>query len=317
MAKYKIILTGSCGFIGSNFIRFIAPLYPQYDFIGIDKLVIPTAQHNILLRHQLYIGDIADPHFIDRVFDIERPDIVINMAAESFVDAAIKNALPFINTNVLGTQILVNAALKYDVKKFIQVSTDECLGQLRLGDPPWTEATAISPRNAYSASKASAELLVQAAHHTHGLQYIITRCSNNFGPRQQNRNFIPVAINSILNNKTIPVYGEGKETREWIWVEDHCLAIMHIIDQNLPMNEIYNIGSGNEMSNIELANNLCCHMGKGDICFVDNRKGHDQRYHLNCGKLKSFGWAPKTSFEDGLKKTIDWYSQNQWYLDIV
>jgi dTDP-glucose 4,6-dehydratase len=316
----KVLVSGSCGFIFSNFIRYVQnnPLYSDYEFVSVDKLVLPYNFKNILPNHQLYIGDIADQHFMDMVFKKEKPDIVINAAAESNVDESIKFAFSFVHSNVLGTQVMVDMSLKYGVERYVQVSTDECYGQLKhISDRSWTEESVSYPRNPYAASKYASELIVKAAHETHGLQYNITRCCNNFGSRQNPRNLVPKIITSILINKPIPIHGNGSQYREWLYVEDNCSAIMKII-MDAPLNETYNIGSGIEMSNLRMVENICKIMNvEKNIEFVQDRKGHDFRYSVDCTKLEKLGWRPKYKFDDGMKKTIEWYIENQHsYLEI-
>lgn len=312
--KKKILVTGSAGFIFSNFIRKIEE-YPEYDFVSIDKLVSPQNFLNIRANHTLHIGDIADSHFVDSIFQLEKPDIIINGAAESFVDASINNALPFIRSNVLGTQVMIDSSLKYGIEKFIQISTDEVFGQLKSKkDKSWTENSPLNPRNPYSASKAGAELIVKAAHETHGLQYLITRCSNNYGPMQQHRNLIPKVITSILTDQKIPIHGNGQNVREWIYVDDHCSAIMHLINKN-KINDVYNIGSDYELSNLEVVDKICQIMGKGKelISYVKDRPGHDFRYSVDSSKLRKLGWKPQYDFDTGLEKCVKWYIDNKKY----
>ena len=307
-----ILITGTCGFIFSNFIKRMTDKYSQYNFIGVDKIVENCNLKNIDSKYKLYIGDIADGHFMDKIFAIEKPDIVVNGAAESFVDNSIKKALPFMHSNILGTQIVIDMCLKYNVEKLIQISSDEVYGQLVLStDLPWTENSTINPRNPYSSSKASAELLVKAANQTHGLNYIITRCCNNYGKRQNHRNLIPKIITSIINNKQIPIHGNGTQRREWIYVDDHCDAIMLLLEKG-NINEVYNIGSGYECSNLEMVYMICDIMNKGKdlITFVKDRPGHDFRYSLDFSKIKQLGWEPKILFSDGINSCINWYIDN-------
>lgn len=306
--KKKVLVTGSCGFIFSNFVRLFRN-HPSYIFIGVDKLIEEHNVRNVNSEFPLYVGDIVDEHFMSRVFEIESPDIVIHGAAESFVDNSIRKALPFIHSNVLGTQIIVDMCMKYNIEKLMYISTDEVYGQLTSVDhKSWTEETPINPRNPYSASKAAGELIVKAANQTHGLNYIITRCSNNFGPRQPPRNLVPKIITSILTNNNIPIHGSGKQIREWIYVNDHCEAIAFLMN-NGKTNEIYNIGSGNEYTNIEMAHNLCDIIGCGKnlISHVSDRPGHDFRYSVDCSKIRELGWQTKYSFEHGLKHCVEWY----------
>lgn len=312
--KQRVIITGSCGFIFSNFIRKFAD-NSKYEFVSIDKLIAPYNFSNILVGHKLHVGDIADEHFVDMVFKIEKPDIIIHGAAESFVDDSIKKARPFIHSNVLGTQTMIDMSIKHHVKKFIYVSTDEVYGQLKsVKDKSWTEQTPISPRNPYSASKAAGELIVKAASETHGLNYIITRCCNNYGPRQPPRNLVPKVITCILNNEPIPIHGNGKQMREWIHADDHSSAIMHLIEK-AAINETYNIGSGVEFSNLQMVKNICNILEQGEdlLSLVKDRPGHDFRYSVDCTKIKELGWEPKYDFDTAIKNTVQWYIDNKSY----
>lgn len=319
MAK-KVLVTGSCGFIFSNFMSKVLAERDQHDynFVSIDKIISPTNFHNINKDHTLYVGDIADEHFVDVVFRKERPDIVIHGAAESFVDDSIRKALPFVHSNVLGTQVITDAALNYGVERLLYVSTDEVYGQLQSrNDASWTEEIPMNPRNPYSASKASGEMIVRAAHETHGLNYNITRCSNNYGPRQPLRNLVPKIIHCALTNQKIPIHGHGKQLREWIHAEDHCSAILTIL-KSAPPNQTYNVGSGFECTNIEMTKHICEILRKGSelISFIKDRPGHDFRYSVDCSKLHALGWDPKINFTDGMDRTIQWYVDNQWYFAI-
>ena len=318
MSKIKILCTGSCGFIFSNFVRRV--LFhnnDEYVIVSVDKVLLDKGINNIYgnKSHTMHIGDIADRHFMDTIFQLEKPDIVINGAAESFVDSSITDATPFVHSNILGTQVIIDMCLKHNVNKLIQISTDEVLGQLNEDDESWTEESPLNPRNPYSASKASAELMVQAANKTHGLKYNITRSCNNYGPRQPNRNLIPKIVYNIVNGLTVPIFDKGQQLREWIHVTDHCDAILHII-KNGNDNEIYNISSGHEFSNIEVFHEICNIIGRGNelLKFVSDRPGHDFRYSLNSTKLRELGWAPKIKFKDGLKTCVSWYQKNLWYL---
>lgn len=315
----KVLITGSCGFIFSNFVRNILYNHKnKYKFFSIDKIVAANSLNNIYANphHELHIGDVADVHFVDVVFQKTKPDYVIHGAAESFVDDSINNANPFVLSNVLGTQVIVNACVKYNVKKLIFISTDEVLGQLGENDQAWAEDQPIAPRNPYSASKAAGELIVKAANVSHGLQYNITRSCNNFGPRQSTKNLIPKTIKNILSGIEIPIYGTGSQIREWIYVTDNCTAILDVLENGLP-NEIYNVSAGYEISNIELVQKICNIMETGYdlISFIkDPRPGHDFRYSINSSKIKGLGWKPQFSFSKGLKTTVDWYLNNKWFL---
>lgn len=257
------------------------------------------------------MGDIADEIFMNNIFAMHKPDIVINGAAQSFVDDSIQSAGPFIHSNVVGTQVMVDLSLKYNVGKFIQISTDEIFGQLQENEKSWTEKSPINPRNPYSASKASAELIVKAANQTHGLNYIITRCCNNFGPKQPPRNLVPKIITCSLNNRPVPIHGSGKQCREWIYVEDHCSAIIMLMKSEV-VNETYNIGSGIEKSNLEMVKEICQKLDiPENISFIKDRPGHDFRYSVNTSKINALGWKPKYSFSEGLDKCIEWYLKNR------
>lgn len=318
MSKPKLLITGSCGFIFSNFIRLIYKDNLPYDVVSIDKLTRNEGVNAIYQNrsHDFYLGDVSDAHFINRVFEIEKPDIIVHGAAHSHVDESIQGASEFIKSNVLGTQVLIDSSIKHNVNKFILISTDEVYGHLEDENQlPWNEDASLCPRNPYSASKASAELMVQAAHKTHGLPYIITRSCNNLGPWQSLRNFVPKIISCILNGSEIPVYGKGLQLREWIHVVDNCRALFDIIEKS-PLNEIYNISAGYELTNLEMVNNICNLMGKGHelISFVDDRPGHDFRYSINTEKLHNLGWKPIFKFKDSLRHTIKWYTKNQWFI---
>lgn len=314
----KLLITGTNGFIFSNFVRKITYDKLPYKICSIDKI---TKGHpnNIYQNknHNFYIGNCADEHFIDVVFEHEKPDIVIHGAASSHVDDSIKNPNQFITDNVLATQVMVNAAVKHKVQKFIQVSTDECTGSLKQEDKALTEEAILNPRNPYSSSKASAELIVQAAHNTYGLAYNITRSSNNYGPRQTADKLIPKVIKCINNNEKIPVYGQGLQMREWTYVEDNCDAIIKVIEQG-ENNQIYNISSSQELHNIEIIQKICNIMGKGhDLIhhiIPDPRPGHDFRYAISSEKIRKLGWSPKFSLTDGLENTVQWYLNNKWML---
>lgn len=312
------MITGSAGFIFSNFIRYLLQNSADYQVCSIDKILQSQTLHTIYSNknHTFYIGDVADAHFVNIVFETERPDFIIHGAAESFVDHSIKDATPFVHSNVLGTQVMVDCAVKWGVEKFILTSTDEVYGQLTSEEESaWTEESPPNPRNPYSASKMASELIVKAAHYTHGLSYNITRSCNNYGNRQPNRNLIPKVISSILNNEPIRVYGEGAEMRDWLYVMDNCRALLRILEQ-APANEVYNISAKQEYKNIEVVQLICNLMERGHnlITHVENRKGHDYRYAVDNTKILSLGWKPEIKFKQGLQDTISWYTNNQWFL---
>lgn len=323
MDKQKILITGTCGFIFSNFVRKLIYLsnkdpekYP-YTVVSIDK--VNTNMANSIYwnkSHTFHIADITDHHIIDTIFQFEKPDIVIHGAAESAVDDSLSNPNVFITSNVLGTQVIINACLKYDVQKMIYISTDEVYGQLENeSDPSWTESSPLNPRNPYAASKAAGELLVKAAHESHGLIYNITRTSNNYGPRQTPNKLIPKVIKCIINNEKIPVFGEGKQIRDWTHVFDNCSAIINIL-KNGNSNEIYNISANQEFSNIEVIQNICNVIGSGHkfISFVSERPGHDFRYSIDSSKIRNLGWKPQYRLKKGLIDTVEWYINNKWFL---
>lgn len=312
----KVLVTGSCGFILSNFMRKVMREGVSYGFTSVDKVLAPYNQYNVKKNsdHSFYMGDIADEIFINNVFMLEKPDIIIHGAAESFVDDSIKSAGPFIHSNVVGTQVMVDMALKHGVGKFIYVSTDEVYGQLAAGDTSWTEDAPLHPRNPYSASKAAGELIVRAAGETHSLPYVITRCCNNYGPSQPPRNLVPKTISSLLAGKEVPIHGSGKQMREWIYVDDHCSALQIVMEKGV-VGETYNIGSGTELSNLEMVERIAQVLGTDSkVALITDRPGHDFRYSVDFSKLIALGWKPEYSFEKGLTKCVGWYTENDWYL---
>jgi len=315
--KKKVLVTGGAGFIFSNFIRWALRYHKDdFEFVSIDKIIRPGGMHNIYANrgHSLHIGDICDRHFMDVIFRLEQPDFVIHGAAESNTDDCVSNADNLVLSNILGTQIIIDKCREYQVERLVYISTDGVYGQLAENEASWTEKSILAPRNPYSVSKAAAELLVKAAHKTQGLQYNITRSCNNFGPRQSDRNLIPKVIKCILEERPIPIYGQGAQIREWIHVADNCSAIMKILMG--PPNESYNISANYEISNLELVNMVCNIMDSGHslISFVEDRKGHDLRYSTNNSKLKALGWNPDFKFKKGLELCAKWYSNNRWFI---
>ena len=322
-----IIVTGGAGFIGSNFVYYILKKYSDYKIVCVDSFTyagnIKTLDGALKSsQFKLYRADICDKKSIFKIFEAEKPDIVVNFAAESHVDRSISDPEVFLRTNVLGTQVLMDACLKYGTTRFHQVSTDEVYGDLPLErrDLLFSEDSPLRPSSPYSASKASADLLVLAYHRTYGLQVTISRCSNNYGPYQFPEKLIPLMITNALAKKTLPVYGKGENVRDWLYVLDHCEAIDLIIHKG-KAGEIYNIGGKTEKTNLEIVNEICTKLGakKDLITFVKDRQGHDLRYGINPEKIqKELGWTPKTSFEYGLERTIKWYLENQeWWKDIA
>ena len=315
----KILVTGGAGFIGTNFIYHLVSKYPDYKIICIDKLTYAGNKDNLasLFKNpnfKFYKTDICCKSSIDKIFSKERPDIVVNFAAESHVDRSIKNPQIFLKTNIIGTSVLMDASIKYGVKRYHQVSTDEVYGDLPLDRPDllFTETTPLHTSSPYSSSKAAADLLVLAYHRTYGLPVTISRCSNNYGPYQFPEKLIPLMFSNAMNDKQLPVYGQGINVRDWLYVEDHCSAIDLIIHKG-KVGEVYNIGGNNEVRNIDIVKKILKIVGKPEslIKFVADRKGHDLRYAINSTKIKNeLGWVPETKFEDGLTKTLDWYKNN-------
>lgn len=321
--RKTVLVTGSAGFIFSNFIRKVVREYKdKYSFVSLDACKGPNMQNNIYVNggHKFYVADITDRHVMDVIFQVERPDIVVHAAAESFVDSAIADPGAFVHTNVLGTQVVIDACLKWKVSKLIYISTDEVYGHLEDENATaWTETAALNPRNPYSATKLSGEFLVRAASQTHGLVYNVTRSSNNFGPRQHCRNFIPKIIKSVLLQEKMPIYGQGLQMREWIHVDDNCTGVMTVLNAGED-NQTYNISSGYDFRNIEVFHHICNIMEEKYKLpahklaeFVTDRPGHDFRYSINSTKLRDLGWKPTWKFKKGLEATVDWYMNNQWW----
>ena len=314
-----IIVTGGAGFIGSNFILYMLETYPDYRVICVDKLTYAGNLSNlaaVMDRQNLRFvkADICDRGAVYQVFEEEHPDIVVNFAAESHVDRSIEAPSVFLETNITGTAVLMDACCKYGIRRFHQVSTDEVYGDLPLDRPDllFDEETPLRTSSPYSASKASADLLVQAYCRTYGLQATISRCSNNYGPFQFPEKFIPRMILNALADKPLPVYGKGINVRDWLYVTDHCRAIDLIIHRGKD-GEVYNVGGHNEMKNIDLVRFICRELGKPEslITFVEDRKGHDLRYAIDPSKIYAeLGWKPETRFEVGIRKTIRWYCEN-------
>ena len=322
-----VLITGGAGFIGSNFVYHMLKEHPDDKIVCVDCLTyagnmstLAEAMKNE--RFVFYKTNICDRAGIYKIFETEHPDIVVNFAAESHVDRSIETPEIFLQTNILGTQVMMDACRKYGIGRYHQVSTDEVYGDLPLDRPDlfFTENTPIRTSSPYSASKASADLLVQAYHRTFGLPVTISRCSNNYGPYHFPEKLIPLTIANCLNDKPLPVYGEGLNVRDWLYVEDHCRAIDLIIHRGRE-GEVYNVGGHNEMRNIDIVKLICDYLGKpySLIKHVADRKGHDMRYAIDPTKIHDeLGWLPETKFADGIKKTIDWYLDNsEWWETIV
>ena len=323
----KIIVTGGAGFIGSNFVFHMLKEHPDYDIICLDKLTyagnLSTLASVMDNPHFKFVKlDICDRESVYKLFEEEHPDIVVNFAAESHVDRSIENPEIFLQTNIIGTATLMDACRKYGIKRYHQVSTDEVYGDLPLDRPDlfFTENTPIHTSSPYSSSKAGADLLVLAYHRTYGLPVTISRCSNSYGPYHFPEKLIPLMIINALHDKPLPVYGEGKNVRDWLYVEDHCKAIDLIIHKG-KVGEVYNVGGHNEKTNIEIVKIICKELGKPEslITHVEDRKGHDMRYAIDPTKIHNeLGWLPETKFEDGIKKTIQWYlDHKEWWENII
>lgn len=323
----KFLITGGAGFIGSNFIYYQLKNHPEDEFICLDALTYAGNLETLQLAMQhgnfkFMKGDIADRAFVYELFAAEKPDIVVNFAAESHVDRSILEPELFLKTNIIGTGVLMDACRKYGVKRYHQVSTDEVYGDLPLDRPDlfFTEEMPLHTSSPYSASKASADLLVLAYHRTYGLPVTISRCSNNYGPYHFPEKLIPLMIINALHDKKLPVYGTGENVRDWLYVEDHCSAIDLIIRQGR-VGEVYNIGGHNEKTNLEVVKTILKELGKGEdlITFVKDRPGHDRRYAIDPAKIHNeLGWLPETKFVDGIKKTIKWYLDNkEWWQNII
>lgn len=323
----KIIVTGGAGFIGGNFIHHMVNKYPNYDIVCLDALTYAGNMETLEPvinnpKFKFVKGDIADRDLVYKLFEEEKPDVIVNFAAESHVDRSIIDPGIFLKTNILGTGVLLDACKKYGIKRYHQVSTDEVYGDLPLDrlDLFFTEETPIHTSSPYSASKASADLLVQAYYRTFKVPVTISRCSNNYGPYHFPEKLIPLMIANALNDKPLPVYGKGENVRDWLYVEDHCIAIDMII-HNGKEGEIYNIGGHNERTNLEVVKTILKELGKSEelIQYVTDRPGHDMRYAIDPAKIKNeLGWEPTTTFDEGIKKTIKWYLDNkQWWENII
>lgn len=322
----KYLITGGAGFIGSNFMHYMTETYPEDMFVCIDALTYAGNYNNIKElegrnNFKFVHGDITDRGLIDNLFNEEHFDYVINFAAESHVDNSIKNPGIFLTTNILGTQVLMDACRKYGIKRYHQVSTDEVYGDLPLDRPDllFSESNPIKTSSPYSASKASADLLVLAYARTFGLPVTISRCSNNYGPYQFPEKLIPVVISKALNNEPIPVYGKGENVRDWIHVHDHNVGVDLIVKHGRN-GEVYNLGGHSERTNLEVVKTILKQLGKSEnlITFVTDRPGHDLRYAIDSTKSeKELGWNRTYTFEEGIKETVDWYVNNQEWIDNI
>lgn len=323
----KLIVTGGAGFIGGNFVHYMLQEHPGDQIICLDKLTYAGNLSTLadVMDHpnfQFVKMDICDRDSVYGLFEKEKPDVVINFAAESHVDRSIENPEIFLQTNIIGTSVLMDACRKYGIQRYHQVSTDEVYGDLPLDRPDlfFTEETPIHTSSPYSSSKAGADLLVMAYYRTYGLPVTISRCSNNYGPYHFPEKLIPLMIINALHDRPLPIYGDGLNVRDWLYVEDHCRAIDLIIRKG-KVGEVYNVGGHNEMRNIDIVKLICQELVKPEslITHVTDRKGHDRRYAIDPEKIhRELGWLPETKFADGIKKTIQWYLTHQkWWEDII
>jgi dTDP-glucose 4,6-dehydratase len=312
----ELLITGGAGFIGSNFIRYLLE-HTDHRITNMDALTYAGNPDNMKdffesKNYRFFECDISQAEDLNKVFD-QTYDVIIHFAAESHVDRSIESAKSFIETNINGTHALLGKVLEGKARKMIHISTDEVYGSLNKTDAAFTEQHCLAPNNPYSASKAGADLFVRSFHETYQLPLIITRCSNNYGPYQHPEKFIPKIIYYALNNKQIPLYGDGLNIRDWLYVEDHCRAIYTVMNHG-EAGEVYNIGGNNEKTNIDVIRTILHYLGKGEelISYVADRKGHDRRYAIDSTKVKKLlGWEPSVSFDEGIKQTIDWYINNQ------
>ncbi|NOU90919.1 dTDP-glucose 4,6-dehydratase [Paenibacillus sp. LMG 31460] len=319
----RLLITGGMGFIGSNFILYMMKKYPEYHVYNLDLLTYAAHRDNVsevenLSNYHFIQGDILNESLLSVIFG-EGIDAVVHFAAESHVDRSIEDPLRFVRTNIQGTNTLLKVAMRHDVKRFVQISTDEVYGSLgQMGY--FTETTSLAPNSPYSASKAGADMLVRAYYHTYNFPAMITRCSNNYGPNQFPEKLIPLSILKVLNDQRVPLYGDGLNVRDWLYVEDHCNAIDLVLHGGTP-GEVYNVGGNNEYTNIEIIRCILAELGKTEslIHYVKDRPGHDRRYAIDASKIRNeLGWKQSTPFEKGIKKTIQWYvNHEQWLRKIV
>ncbi len=311
-----ILVTGGAGFIGSHFVRHLLARH-EYEVINLDALKYAGNLNNLIEvedhpRYRFVQGDITDPALVERVMGEFAIDAIVNFAAETHVDRSLLEPGSFIHTDVYGTYVLLEAAVRFGVERYVQVSTDEVYGEVKLGSS--REDSPLCPRNPYSASKAGGDLMVRAYHQSKGVPAVITRGSNNFGPNQHPEKFMPLFITNAIDDEALPLYGDGRQVRDWIYVRDHCEGIDVALHRGKP-GEVYNVGGGNERENIEVALEILRLLGKPTdlIRHVTDRPGHDRRYSLDCSRLCALGWAPRHSFDEALAETVRWYAENQWW----
>ncbi len=320
----RILVTGGCGFIGANFVRYELATYPDLEIVNFDALTYAGNPDNLAgvnapPRYRFVLGDVADRAAVMQLVAEGGFDAIVHFAAESHVDRSINDATPFLRTNVIGTQCLLDAARAARVPRYVQVSTDEVYGTLAPDDPAFEETTPLAPNSPYAASKASADLLVRAAFHTFGMDVVTTRCSNNYGPYQFPEKLIPLFITNVMADIPVPVYGDGRQVRDWIYVLDHCTGVDAALRRGRA-GEAYNFGGKSERYNIDVTRAILSLCNKPDtlIKYVTDRPGHDRRYAINCTKAEAeLGWQPSVSFEEGLKSTVSWYLENTRWVERV
>ncbi len=320
----RVLITGGAGFIGSNLVHYLVRLRPEWEIVNLDALTYAGNLENLtaIENHPGYTfvhADITDDKAVAATLDKYRPDAIMHLAAESHVDRSVHGAQVFVHTNVMGTQILLDHFRRVNPDgRFLQVSTDEVYGSLG-PEGYFTEETSLAPNSPYSASKTGADMLVRAAHHTHGMDTVITRCSNNYGPYQFPEKLIPLMIANAMAGKQLPVYGDGMNVRDWLYVEDHCSALVTVLEKG-KAGEVYNIGGHNERANLHIVKLILQHLGASEelIHFVTDRPGHDRRYAIDAGKIeRELGWTPSRTFEQALPATIEWYKDNQEWVQRV
>jgi dTDP-glucose 4,6-dehydratase len=318
-----LLVTGGYGFIGSHFIRLLRREQPQWRIVNFDLLTYAGNVDNLAdlnfttdgSLYRFFRGDIADSSLARQIFESERPDGIVNFAAETHVDRSLLNSAPFVRTNIEGVRVLLEVATQYGIKRFLQVSTDEVYGSLAPDEPAFSEDSPLNPNSPYAASKAAADLMIRAYHRSYGLPTLITRCGNNYGPYQFPEKFLPLFITNALDDQPLPLYGDGKQIRDWIHAEDHARAVLHVLEHGLP-GEVYNVSANGEKTNQFMAEWVLAILDKPRqlLRHVEDRPGHDRRYSLSASKIRDLGWLPSISLEQGLLSTIDWYrSQRAWW----
>jgi dTDP-glucose 4,6-dehydratase len=318
-----LLITGGYGFIGSHFIRLLRCEKPQWRIVNLDLLTYAGNLDNLAdlnlagngSGYRFIRGDIADSSLVRQIFEAETPDEIVNFAAETHVDRSLLDSAPFVRTNIEGVRVLLDVATRYEIKRFLQISTDEVYGSLGPDEPAFSEDSQLLPNSPYAASKAAADLLVRAYHRSYGLPTLITRCGNNYGPYQFPEKFLPLFITNALDDQPLPLYGDGRQIRDWIHAEDHARALLHVLEYGLP-GEVYNVSADGEQTNQFMAEWVIDMLGKPRelIRHVEDRPGHDRRYSLRASKIRGLGWRPSIPLEQGLSSTIDWYRRERsWW----